>query len=125
MVSRISEQVVRLREQIREHDHRYYVLAKPTLSDAKYDRLLRELQELEEAHPELHSPDSPTQRVGGAPIDGFEHVTHAVPMLSIDNTYSEQELRDLDARVKKRLTDEAYRYIVYPKIDGVAASLRY
>ncbi len=124
-MSRIAEQVERLREQIREHDHRYYVLAKPTLSDAKYDRLLRELQELEEAHPELHSPDSPTQRVGGAPIDGFEHVTHAVPMLSIDNTYSEQELRDFDGRVKKRLKDVSYRYIVDPKIDGVAASLRY
>ncbi|MCH8912888.1 MAG: NAD-dependent DNA ligase LigA [Planctomycetes bacterium] len=125
MVSRIAEQVERLREQIREHDHRYYVLADPTLSDAKYDGLLRELSKLEEAHPELHSPDSPTQRVGGAPIDGFEHVTHAVPMLSIDNTYSEQELRDFDGRVKKRLEDVSYRYIVDPKIDGVAASLRY
>ena len=124
-MSRIAEQVERLREQIREHDHRYYVLADPTLSDAKYDGLLRELSKLEEAHPELHSPDSPTQRVGGAPIDGFEHVTHAVPMLSIDNTYSEQELRDFDGRVKKRLEDVSYRYIVDPKIDGVAASLRY
>ncbi|MCZ6654456.1 MAG: NAD-dependent DNA ligase LigA [Planctomycetota bacterium] len=124
-MSRIAEQVERLREQIREHDHRYYVLADPTLSDAKYDGLLRELSKLEEAHPELHSPDSPTQRVGGAPIDGFEHVTHAVPMLSIDNTYSEQELRDFDGRVKKRLKDVSYRYIVDPKIDGVAASLRY
>ena len=124
-MSRIAEQVERLREQIREHDHRYYVLADPTLSDAKYDGLLRELSKLEEAHPELHSPDSPTQRVGGAPIDGFEHVTHAVPMLSIDNTYSEQELRDFDGRVKKRLEDVSYRYVVDPKIDGVAASLRY
>ena len=124
-MSRIDEQVERLREQIREHDHRYYVLADPTLSDAKYDGLLRELSKLEEAHPELHSPDSPTQRVGGSPIDGFEHVTHAVPMLSIDNTYSEQELRDFDGRVKKRLEDVSYRYIVDPKIDGVAASLRY
>ncbi|MCH8053577.1 MAG: NAD-dependent DNA ligase LigA, partial [Planctomycetes bacterium] len=124
-MSRIAEQIERLREQIREHDHRYYVLAQPTLSDAEYDRLLRELRKLEEAHPELHSPDSPTQRVGGAPIDGFEHVTHAVPMLSIDNTYSEQELRDFDGRVKKRLKDVSYRYIVDPKIDGVAASLRY
>ncbi len=124
-MSRIAKQVERLREQIREHDHRYYVLAAPAVSDAEYDRLLRDLQKLEEAHPELHSPDSPTQRVGGAPIDGFEHVTHAVPMLSIDNTYSEQELRDFDDRVKKRLEDVPYRYIVDPKIDGVAASLRY
>ncbi len=124
-MSDVAKQIERLREQIREHDHRYYVLAMPTLSDAKYDRLLRELRKLEEAHPELHSPDSPTQRVGGAPIDGFEHVTHAVPMLSIDNTYSEQELRDFDGRVKKRLKDVSYRYIVDPKIDGVAASLRY
>ncbi|MCH8965467.1 MAG: NAD-dependent DNA ligase LigA, partial [Planctomycetes bacterium] len=124
-MSKIAEQVERLREQIREHDHRYYVLAQPTLSDAEYDRLLRDLRKLEEAHPELHSPDSPTQRVGGAPIDGFERVTHAPQMLSVDNTYSEQELRDFDGRVRKGLGDESYRYIVDPKIDGVAASLRY
>ena len=125
MVSKIAEQVERLREQIREHDHRYYVLAAPTVSDADYDRLLRELQKLEEAHPELHSPDSPTQRVGGTPIDGFERVTHAPEMLSVDNTYNEQELCDFDDRVRKGLGDESYRYIVDPKIDGVAASLRY
>ena len=124
-VTTVGKKIERLREEIRDHDHRYYVLAKPAIPDAKYDTLLRELRELEDAHPELRSPDSPTQRVGGAPIEGFEHVTHTLPMLSIDNTYSEQELRDFDERVRKGLGEATYRYFVDPKIDGVAASLRY
>ncbi len=124
-MSKIAEQVERLREQIRDHDHRYYVLAQPAISDTQYDQLLRKLQKLEEAHPELHSSDSPTQRVGGVPLDEFERVTHAVPMLSVDNTYNEDELRKFDDRVKKGLGDAPYRYIVDPKIDGVAASLRF
>ncbi len=124
-VSTVAEKIEQLRDEIREHDYRYYVLVQPTISDAQYDKLMRELRELEEKHPELQSPDSPTQRAGGAPIDGFEHVTYSVPMLSVDNTYSEQELRDFDERVMKGLGGESCRYFVDPKIDGVAASVRY
>lgn len=114
-----------LRTQIREHDHRYYVEAKPVISDRAYDKLLVELQAIEKEHPELLTPDSPTQRVGGQPISGFKHVEHAVPMRSIDNTYNEQELRDFDRRVAKGLDGETYAYLVDPKIDGVAVSLTY
>ncbi len=114
-----------LREEIRQHDHRYYVQASPTIPDRDYDRLLDELRALEAAHPELVSPDSPTQRVAGAPLEGFEHVTHAVPMLSVDNTYDEAQLRDFDDRVRRGLGDDAYRYLVDPKIDGVAVGLTY
>ncbi|MEE9294671.1 MAG: NAD-dependent DNA ligase LigA [Phycisphaerae bacterium] len=120
-----QERTDALRKLIREHDHRYYVLGQPTVSDRQYDELLKELQDLEEAHPHLVTPDSPTQRVGGEPLDGFVHVSHAMPMLSIDNTYDEQQLRDFDNRVAKGLGQEPYEYIVDPKIDGVAISLRY
>ncbi len=117
--------IEKLRNEIREHDYRYYVLAQPVVSDDQYDRLLRQLRELEEQHPELVTPESPTQRVGGQPIEGFQHVRHAVPMRSIDNTYNENELREFDERIRKALGQEKYRYVVDPKIDGVAASLRY
>lgn len=120
-----AKRIDQLRTEIRKHDHAYYVLAKPAISDREYDKLLAELKELEDANPDLITPDSPTQRVGGAPIDGFVHVTHAVPMLSIDNTYDETQLRDFDGRVKKGLGGEAYAYVVEPKIDGVAVSLVY
>ena len=121
----ITRRVEALREQIRRHDHLYYVLARPEISDRDYDALLAELRALEEAHPELITPDSPTQRVGGAPIEGFEHVTHSVPMLSVDNTYNEAELREFDRRVRDGLGGEPYRYLVDPKVDGVAVSMRY
>ena len=121
----IERRVERLREQLRHHDHRYYVLGEPVISDREYDRLLEELRRLEAEHPELVTPDSPTQRVGGEPIPGFTHVTHAVPMLSVDNTYDESQLREFDARVKKGLGGDPYRYFVDPKIDGVAVSLLY
>ncbi|MCL2330339.1 MAG: NAD-dependent DNA ligase LigA, partial [Phycisphaerae bacterium] len=111
--------------EIAEHDHRYYVLAEPTLSDRDYDQLFAELKELEAEHPELMTPDSPTQRVGGQPLKGFLQVQHSVRMLSIDNTYNEAELRAFDERVRKGLSGEPYRYVVDPKIDGVAVSLRY
>jgi len=120
-----AKRIETLREEIRSHDHAYYVLAEPVISDREYDALLAELRRLEEAHPELVTPDSPTQRVGGAPIEGFEHVTHSVPMLSIDNTYDQTQLREFDERVAKGLGQEAYTYVVDPKIDGVAVSLRY
>ena len=119
------KRVEELRAEIRRHDHHYYALAAPVISDAEYDRLFAELRRLEAAHPELVTPDSPTQRVGGQPIEGFEHVRHAVPMLSIDNTYDESQLREFDARVRKIVETDDYCYVVDPKVDGVAVSLVY
>jgi DNA ligase (NAD+) len=110
---------------IRDHDHAYYVRARPHITDAEYDRLYRELVELERAHPELIAPDSPTQRVGGQPLTQFPSVRHATPMMSLDNTYSEPELREFVQRVQKLLPDEPLDWTVEPKIDGVAVTLRY
>ena len=121
----VKEQLDALRDEIRRHDHAYYALGEPTISDRQYDRLFDKLSKLEQAHPELVTPDSPTQRVGESPIDGFEHVTHSVPMLSIDNTYDADQLREFDRRVAKGLEGEPYRYVVDPKVDGVAVALRY
>ena len=115
----------RLRKEIAQHDEAYYVHAKPTITDREYDTLFRELQDLEKEHPDLVTPDSPTQRVGGRPLEGFRPVPHAVPMRSIDNTYSADELREFDRRVAKALKGESYHYVVDLKIDGVAVSLRY
>ena len=123
--SEARERVARLREEIREHDHRYYVLGAPTITDRQYDALFEELKRLEAAYPELLTSDSPTQRVAGAPLPGFRPVTHAVPMMSIDNTYNEQELREFDRRVARGLESRSYAYVIDPKIDGVAVSLRY
>src|SRR5262245_4766213 len=120
-----AKRVAELRQLLRHHDHKYYVEASPEISDQEYDRLFRELVELEAAHPDLASPDSPTQRVGGQPIDSFRTVTHRVPMLSIDNTYNAADLREWDGRVKKALPGEKVRYVVEMKIDGVAVSLTY
>ncbi len=120
-----GRRIEELRAAIRRHDRLYFVEHAPEISDVEYDRLMRELRELEAAHPQLVTPDSPTQRVGEQPLEGFVHVRHALPMLSIDNTYSPGELREFDARVRKLLGDEAYAYVVDPKIDGVAVSLRY
>ncbi len=125
MAASIAQRVNRLREEIRRHDHAYYVLGKPTITDRQYDELFDELRTLEESNPELITPDSPTQRVGESPVEGFEHVTHAVPMLSVDNTYDEKQLREFDERVAKGLGGEPYGYIVDPKIDGVAVALHY
>jgi len=120
-----AERIERLRAEVRRHDRLYYVEAAPEISDREYDRLLDELKRLEADHPELVTPDSPTRRVGGEPIEGFRTVEHAVAMLSIDNTYDESELREFDARVHRALGDEPVAYLVDPKIDGVAVSLRY
>ncbi|MCO6439146.1 MAG: NAD-dependent DNA ligase LigA [Phycisphaerae bacterium] len=125
MSNKPTKRIEELRTQLREHDYRYYVLAKPTIPDREYDRLMEELQKLEDEHPDLVTPDSPTQRVGGEPIDRFRNVTHAVPMMSVDNTYSAEQLREFDARVAKGLGGDPYRYLVDPKIDGVAVSLTY
>ena len=111
--------------QIRRHDYAYYVEAKPTISDQEYDRLYRELSDIEKQFPDLVSPDSPTQRVGGEPLKAFKPVQHLAPMLSLDNTYSQQEVRDFVARVQKIVPDEILEWTVEPKVDGVAVNLRY
>lgn len=120
-----AKQMERLRAEIRRHDRLYFVEGNPEISDENYDRLMRELRALEEQHPALVSADSPTQRVGGQPLEGFEHVRHALPMLSVDNTYSADEVREFDARVRKLVEGRKFDYVVDPKIDGVAVSLRY
>ncbi len=120
-----AQEIEELRSRIRHHDYKYYVEASPEISDYKYDQLLRRLQDMELAHPELVTPDSPTQRVGGEPTEGFPQVRHQVPMLSIDNTYSFDELRRFEERIARWLAGEAHRFVVEPKIDGVGVSLRY
>src|SRR5436309_451559 len=112
-------------EEIRRHDHAYYVLAQPTIGDQDYDRLYRKLLDLEKEFPELITPDSPSQRVGGAPLKAFKPVQHVKPMLSLDNTYSQEELREFVNRVQRLLPHETLEWIVEPKIDGVAINLRY
>lgn len=120
-----KKQIEQLREQLRRHDHLYYALDKPEISDGQYDKLFDQLKKLEEQQSEPIPPDSPTQRVGGKPIEGFVNVTHSVPMRSVDNTYDEKQLRDFDQRVAKGLNGKKYQYVVDPKVDGVAVSLRY
>lgn len=124
-MSAIALEMERLREELREHDRRYYEEARPSISDLEYDRLMRRLQELEAAHPELATPDSPTRKVGGAPISGFVNVPHRVPMLSIENAYSEGEVREFGGRVTKLLGGQKVPFVVEYKIDGVALSLIY
>ena len=122
----IEREVAQLRKDLDRHNYLYYVEANPEISDRDYDRLMERLTALESQHPELIAPDSPTQRVGGQPLEGFATVRHVVPMLSIDNTYSYDEVREWDARVRKALTPgEVVRYVVELKVDGVAVSLRY
>src|SRR5262245_268496 len=121
----VQHRIDELRKQINHHNRRYYVDAAPEISDREFDRLLKELQNLESEHPELITPDSPTQRVGGEPIEGFRPVRHREPMLSIDNTYNASELREFDKRVRKLLGGETVTYVVELKIDGVAISLTY
>ena len=121
----IQKQIDQLRAEIRRHDVLYYVHNAPQITDQQYDKLFSELKQLEAEHPELITADSPTQRVSEQPVEGFETVAHAVPMLSIDNTYNEDELREFDKRVAKGLETENYDYAVEPKIDGLAISLRY
>ncbi len=120
-----APRIEQLRDDIRRHDRLYYVEATPEISDRDYDRLMDELKTLEAAHPDLVTDDSPTQRVGGEPIEGFESVTHAQRMLSIDNTYDAEDVREFDTRVRKALEEHPFHYLVDPKIDGVAVSLRY
>ena len=120
-----QKRIEQLRREIREHDYLYYVLNQPRISDRQYDKLLSELRELEQANPQLITADSPTQRVSERPLDGFGTVRHAVPMLSIDNTYNADELKAFDERVARQLGNRDYDYVVELKIDGLAISLRY
>src|SRR3989449_5547641 len=114
-----------LRAQLRDASHRYYVLDAPTLSDAEYDRLFRELEQLEADHPDLITPDSPTRRVGAAPSEKFAKVTHGRQMMSLANAMTEDEFLEFDARVHRMLGEEPVRYVVEPKLDGLAVTLRY
>ncbi len=121
----VAQRAADLRRQLDRHNYLYYVEAKPEVSDKEFDRLLRELEKIEEEHPDLATPDSPTRRVGGQPIEGFATVTHRIPMLSIDKAVTPAELREFDARVHKALGKAPVRYVVELKIDGVAISLTY
>jgi len=125
MAKSAKERIERLRAEIRRHDYLYYVLNQPEITDRQYDKLFAELKELEQANPQLVTPDSPTQRVSERPIEGFAAVRHAVPMLSMDNTYNAEELRAFDERVAKTLGSKDYDYVVELKIDGLAISLRF
>jgi DNA ligase (NAD+) len=121
----VARRARELRELIEEHNYRYYVLDDPAIPDAQFDALLRELQQIESAHPELADAGSPTQRVGGQASREFREVLHAVPMLSLDNAFSEQDIVDFDRRARERLDVERVAYSAEPKIDGLAITLRY
>ncbi|HPZ17741.1 MAG TPA: NAD-dependent DNA ligase LigA [Fervidobacterium sp.] len=120
---KIREEVQKLRDEIEYHNYRYYVLSSPVISDEEYDKLMKRLIELEEKYPELKTPDSPTQRVGESHVEGFETVEHVEPMLSLDNTYNEMDIRNFHERVKKGVGQVSY--VAELKIDGVSIALRY
>jgi DNA ligase (NAD+) len=120
-----EKRIVMLRQEIEEHNRRYYEEAAPTISDREYDKLYRELADLEKRFPQLASPSSPTQRVGGKALQAFAQITHRVPMLSLDNTYSEEEVADFYRRMQKLLPNEKIPVVIEPKVDGVAVSLLY
>ncbi|MDZ7289645.1 MAG: NAD-dependent DNA ligase LigA [candidate division KSB1 bacterium] len=124
-VSQAQLEIEKLRKELNYHAYRYYVLDNPEISDAEYDRMFRRLQELEEQFPELVTPDSPTQRVGAAPLEEFETVTHTIPMVSLDNAFDDGEMRDFDQRLRKLLGIEEIEYTVEPKLDGTAVELVY
>src|SRR5271169_6678529 len=125
MKSAVQRQIEELREQLERHEHLYYVLDQPEITDAEYDALMRHLRDLEEEHPEYKSPDSPTQRVGGAPREGFVKVKHSSPMLSLDNALNEEELRAFDKRVRDLLGDEEFAYVAELKLDGLSLAVQY
>src|ERR1700674_5002284 len=120
-----KHEIEELRDKLRHHEYLYYVLDQPEISDAAYDRLMKRLEELEAAHPALITPDSPTVRVGGTPREGFQTVQHARPMLSLDNAFSYDALRDFDRRVRQGSEREKIEYIAEHKFDGLSISLQY
>jgi len=121
----VSQRAEQLRESIRHHEHLYYVLDKPAITDAEYDALVHELQKIEREHPDLIAPDSPTVRVGGKPREGFQKIAHSSPMLSLDNALTEDELRAFDNRVRDLLKGAPYRYVAELKMDGLSMAARY
>ena len=125
MTDSIEQQIQKLREDIEHHEYLYYVLDQPEISDAEYDKLMRHLQELEEAHPQYLTPDSPTQRVGGKPREGLQRAEHSSPMLSLDNALNEEELREFDVRVKSLLGAQKYNYVAELKLDGLSMAVQY
>src|ERR1700747_118799 len=120
-----EKKIEALREKIRHHEHLYYVLDNPEISDAEFDKLTQQLKDLEAEHPSLVTPDSPTQRVGGKPREGFVKVRHSTPMLSLDNTYNEEELRAWERRVHELAGRKDIEYVCELKLDGMSLALRY
>src|SRR6266702_5555939 len=125
MEASARKRIAQLRQQIRKHDRHYYEEAAPVISDREYDLLYEELVDLEAEFPQLVSPDSPTQRVGGKPLEAFAQIAHRIPMLSLDNTYSEDEVANFYARVTRLLPNEKIPVVIEPKVDGGAVSLLY
>jgi DNA ligase (NAD+) len=123
--SKVEARIRDLTKDLNLHNHQYYVLDAPTISDAAYDALLRELQQLELDHPDLAQPDSPTQKVGGSPLDKFEPLEHSIPMLSLENAMDDKELVDFDNRIRKELAEEIIQYVTEPKLDGLGVELIY
>jgi DNA ligase (NAD+) len=121
----VEQQIQQLREQIEHHEYQYYVLDQPDITDSEYDSLIRELQQLEEAHPQYITPDSPTRRVGGKPREGLQRIQHSAPMLSLDNALNEAELREFDNRIKGLLKGEKYAYVAELKLDGLSMAAQY
>src|SRR6201997_2149819 len=124
MSAALDKKTEALRDQIRHHEYRYYVLDDPEISDAEFDRLMNQLKKLEAAYPELITPDSPTQRVGGKPREGFVKVAHSVPMLSLDNAYRQEELRNWERRVHELSRQGDIEYVCELKLDGMSLALR-
>ena len=122
---KVRERARKLRRELDRHNYRYYVLDQPSITDAEYDRLLRELEQIEAEHPELVTPDSPTQRVGAPPLDAFAEVRHEVPMLSLRNAFDDDEVIAFDRRIRERLDTGSVEYVAEPKLDGLAVSLLY
>src|SRR6478735_4790178 len=121
-----ANQIEALREEIRHHEHLYYVLDAPQITDSQYDALMNRLKKLEAEHPALITPDSPTQRVGGKPREGFAKVAHSRPMLSLDNAYNDEELRAWEQRVRAGLpASETIQYVCELKLDGLSMALQY
>ena len=120
-----KNRIENLREKLRHHEYRYYVADDPEISDAAYDRLMNQLQELEKANPQLVTPDSPSLRVGGVPRDGFQTLQHTRPMLSLDNAFSYPALEDFDRRVRENSGQEKIAYLAEHKFDGLSISLQY
>src|SRR5437660_12862933 len=122
--SAVRAKIEKLRKTIREHEYRYYVLDDPKISDAEFDKLMNQLKALEAKYPDLVTPDSPTQRVGGSPREGFQTVRHKRPMLSLDNAFSYDALREWDRRVREGSGKEKIEYIAEHKFDGLSISLQ-